>query len=234
VRDIPPERRSTNELYEQFRDAGERKARLDRKVRRRARLQQIPGPVLGAVLAFLLVGGGVAIGPEVFTSDTGATLTGRGGSGEVRQAPADRRLARAAVTDPRVAGARWGLLIYQDTQGQTCAAPGRLVGGEVGIVQGGRFSAYAQSPPGAQCGRPTQSSLLAWVRYYRIAEQKRSLLYGVADRTVTDLRIIGASTPVPIAPDGSFLVVGVGDHAFHGSTLRVTSGATTKDIKLHH
>jgi hypothetical protein len=232
VSDIPPERRSTHELYEQFRVAGARKARLDRQVRRRRRLQLIPGPVLGAVLGFLVVGGGFAVGTKVFTGDDGTTLPSGDAGTEVRQAPADRRLARATSADPRVAGARWGLLVYHDTAGATCAAPGRLVGERVGRVLGGRFTAYDQSPSGAQCGTPADDPLLIWTRYYPIGDSTRELVYGIADRTVSDVRLAGSGTAVPIAPDGTFLLVGVGDRPFAGRRLRVTRAGVVRDVTL--
>lgn len=230
--DIPPERRSTHELYEQFRVAGQRKARADRQVRTRRRLQLIPGPVLGAIMGFLVVGGGFAVGTKVFTSDDGGTLTGAGRRPEVQQAPADRRLARASIADPRVDGARWGLLVYRNTEGATCAAPGRLVGARVGRVLGGRFTAYGESPSGAQCGTPTDDPLLMWTRYYTIGDSMRELVYGIADRTVSDVRLAGSGEAVPIAPDGSFLLVGVGDRPFAGRKLRVTRNGVTRDVTL--
>jgi hypothetical protein len=232
VSDIPPDRRSTHELYEQFRQAGARKARLDRQVRRRRWVQHVPGPVLGAVAAFLVVGGGIAVGTKVFTGDDGATLSSRDASSEVRQAPADRRLARAATADPRVTGARWGLLSYQDTRGATCVIPGRLLGGRIGRISGGQFAAYGQSPPGAECGTPAGDPLLLWTRSYSMGDGTRELLYGIADRSVTTLRLLGSDATVPIAPDGTFLVVGVGEQAFKGRKLRVTRGGVTRDVTL--
>jgi hypothetical protein len=232
VSDIPPDRRSTHELYEQFRVAGQRKARLDRQVRRRRRLQQIPGPALGAILGFLVVGGGFAVGTRVFDGDDGSTLPRRDTPAEVQQAQADRRLARATTADPRVSGARWGLLVYQNTEGATCAAPGRLVGARVGRVLGGRFAAYGDSPSGAQCGRPTDDPLLMWTRYYTIGDSTRELVYGIADRTVTDVRLADSGEPVPIAPDGTFLLVGVGERPFAGRKLRVTRDGVARDVTL--
>ncbi|WP_027006351.1 hypothetical protein [Conexibacter woesei] len=230
--DIPPDRRSSHELYEQFRVAGARKARLDRQVQRRRRLQLIPGPVLGAVLGFLVVGGGFAVGTKVFTGDDGTTLTGRDGGAQVRQAPADRRLARASTEDPSVAGARWGLLTYQNTNGATCVVPGRLVGDRVGRVEDGRFAAYDASPPGAMCGVPAREPLLLWTRSMATGDGARAVLYGIADRSVTALRMTRGDAPVPIAPDGTFLVVGAGEQAFRGRTLRVTRGGVTRDVAL--
>lgn len=233
MNDIPPDRRSTHELYEQFRDAGQRKAKLDRAVRRRRWIQHVPGPVLGAVLAFLVVGSGIAVGTKVFDGDDGTTLHGdKGAPGSVQAAPADRRLARASVADPTVGGARWGLLIYQNTRGDTCVAAGRLVGNRVGRVSGGHFAAYAGSPPGAQCPTATHDPLMLMQKHYRIGDEVRTLVYGVADRTVTTLRLAGASGPIPIAPDGSFLIVGIGNHPFLNRHLRITRGTTTSDIRL--
>jgi hypothetical protein len=232
VSDIPPDRRSTHELYEQFRVAGQRKARLDRQVRRRRRLQQIPGPVLGAVLGFLVVGGGFAVGTKVFTSDDGTTIASRDAGRQVRQAPADRRLARATAADPRVEDARWGLLVYQNTAGATCVVPGRLVDAHIGRVQGGRFAAYGADPSGAMCGTTTREPLLLWTRSFAIGDATRTALYGIADRTVTDVRLADSGEAVPIAPDGTFLLVGVGDRPFAGRRLRVTRGGVARDITL--
>jgi hypothetical protein len=232
VSDIPPERRSTHELYEQFRVAGARKARLDRQVRRRRRLQLIPGPVLGAILGFLVVGGGFAVGTKVFTGDDGTTLAGHDGGAQVRQAPGDRRLARASTADPSASGARWGLLTYQNTDGATCMVPGRLVGERVGRVEDGRFAAYDASPPGAMCGVPARAPLLLWTRSFATGDGARAVLYGIADRSVTTLRMTRGDTPVPIAPDGTFVVVAAGAQAFRGRALRVTRGGVTRDLPL--
>lgn len=230
--DIPPDRRSTHELYEQFRVAGERKARLDRKVRTRRRLQMVPGPALGAILAFLVVGGGFAVGTKVFISDDDTTLTSRDGGTEVRQAPADRRLARATVADPGIAGARWGMLVYQGATGRTCVMPGRLVGGRIGRVVGGQFAAYGASPPGATCGEPATDPLLLWTRTYPMGDSRRGLVYGIADRTVTEMRLADSGEAVPIAPDGTFLLVGIGEQPFKGRKLRVTRDGVTRDVPL--
>ena len=71
-----------------------------------------------------------------------------------------------------------------------------------------------------------------WTRYYTIGDSTRQLVYGIADRTVSDVRLADSGEAVPIAPDGSFLLVGVGDRPFAGRKLRVTRDGVTRDVTL--
>jgi hypothetical protein len=235
VKHIPPDRRSTHELYEQFRAAGERKAKADRALRRRAWFAHVPGPALGAVLAFLVVGGGVAVGTKVFTADDDAPLKGEPRqSTSLQPAANDRRLAQAVVADPKVAGARWAMLVYPDGTGATCATAGRLIDGRVGRVVGGRFRAYPDHVSGAACSDVSADHATVTERYYSIADERRTLLFGVVDRTVTGLSVEheGTETPVAIAADGTYLAVGSGDGAFAGQRLKIVRGSAIKTIDL--
>ncbi|WCB92520.1 hypothetical protein DSM104299_01216 [Baekduia alba] len=233
MRDIPPDRRSTHELYEQFRQAGERRAKVERQVRRRTWIQHVPGPALGAVLAFLVVGGGIAVGTKVFVSDAPPlhhdSDPGRG----VTRAPADRRVAQATAADPAVAGARWGMRVFSNDTGATCAVAGRRVGGHVGRVANGQFRDYPDDVAN-NCADLAQAHVAAIVRGDTIDNAQRTLLFGMVDRTVTELAVgrDGDLQPIDVAPDGTYLMVADGANAFADHELRVTRGAERKTITL--
>ena len=233
MKDIPPDRRSTHELYEQFREAGARKARIQRQVRRRALLQHVPGPALGAVLAFLVVGGGIAVGTKVFVADD-APVVGDGDPGrDVGRSPGDQRVAQATAIDPVVGRARWGMRVYTNDQGASCAVAGRLVGARVGRVVDGRFHEYPDDVVNA-CNDLSTDHASVVKRPDAIDDQPRVLLFGVVDRTVTALAYgpPDAPAPLPVAADGSYLVLAAGTHPFAGQVLRVTRGTESKDISL--
>jgi hypothetical protein len=233
VSHIPPDRRSTHELYEQFREAGQRKAKAQRAARRRTWVSQVPGPALGAVLAFLVVGGGIAVGTKVFTSDE-APLKGDPSPGaDVRRAPGARQLAQAVVDDPSVAGARWGVRVYPNDRGDTCVTGGRYVDGRVGREVSGQFREYGTDVQGL-CTDLASEHASVVLRSYSVASEQRTLVYGVVDRTVRGVALgpRGNPKPVPVAPDGSYLVVGRGPEAFKGQELVIDQAGGKRAIPL--
>jgi hypothetical protein len=228
-----PEYKATRALEESFRRMGEERAAEMATERRQARRSRALGPAVGAGLAFLIVGGGVAVGTKVFTADNGSVGAGGRPPTQVQRAPGDRRLAQAAVTDPAQPSARWGLRLYTSAQGETCVVAGRVVAGRLGVVQSGQFTELRADAPGV-CGDLSPTHLLATTRAYAAPNGARSLLYGVGDRTVTALAVgrAGRFTNVPIAPDGSFVLVRTGVQAFRGMQLRVrrTGGTSVRQI----
>jgi hypothetical protein len=212
---------------------GEERAAEMAASRRRHRRVGAVGPAVGAGLAFLVVGGGLAIGTKVFTADNGSVGAGPRPPERVQRAPGDRRLAQASVVDPTETSAHWGLRLYTSAQGKTCVLAGRVVAGRLGIVQSGKFTELRANAPG-QCVDLSPSHLIATTRSYAARNGARSLFYGVGDRTVTALAVgrAGRFTNVPIAADGSFILVRPGVQAFRGMQLRVrrTGGTSVRQI----
>jgi hypothetical protein len=233
VSDIPPDRRSSHELYEQFRIAGERKARIERQVRRRTWVRYVPGPVVGALLAFLVVGSGIAVGTKVFTSDDAPIKHDSGVSTDAQRVPGDRRVADAVAVDPAARGARWGMRISINNKGATCAAAGRRFDDRVGRVIAGTFREYPDDVVNG-CADLSTAHVIVALRGDAVDTAHRTLLFGVVDRTVTGLAVVRANQdePVAIAPDGTYLVVRPSDRAFADTQLRITRGPTTKTITL--
>ncbi|HEY6758199.1 MAG TPA: hypothetical protein VI318_01870 [Baekduia sp.] len=237
--DIPPDRRSTHELYEQFRAAGVRKTRVQRQRQRRVAgsggwARHVPGPALGAIAAFLAVGGGLAVGTRVFVSDDGSAVRGDGSPGhDITRAPGDRRVAQATAVDPEVADARWGIRAYTNDQGATCLIAGRLLGGRVGRVVDGHFEEYPDDAVSV-CNDLSAEHIATVKRPDTIDNHARVLLFGLVDRTVTGLSYgpRDALKPLTVAPDGSYLVAGIGTHPFAGQVLQVSRGAATKEYLL--
>jgi hypothetical protein len=211
---------------------GEERAAEMAASRRRHRRVGTVGPAVGAGLAFLVVGGGLAIGTKVFIADNGSVGAGPRPPERVQRAPGDRRLAEASAADP-TEGGRWGLRLYTSAGGKTCVLAGRVVAGRLGLVQSGKFTELKGNAPGL-CGDLGGTHLVATGRSYAVTNGARTLFYGVADRTISEVAIgrAGRFESIPLAADGSFIVVKRGIQAFRGSALRVrgTSGTSVTQI----
>jgi hypothetical protein len=234
VTKVPPDRQSTHALYEELERAGRRMAAERRPARRRAPWRSgALAPALSALLAILVVGGGVAVGTKVFTADDDPLPSDSGAPADVRHAPSDAHVAQATSRDPVDARARWGLRLYPNGRGDTCVLAGRLQDGRLGRVLDGRFSELPAGAPGFCTDLEAEHAMVV-TRGATAGTGPRALLYGAVDRTVTGLSLgrPGAERPVTIAPDGTYLVVGVGAFAFRGQQLVIARGDDRRTVPL--
>jgi hypothetical protein len=233
VTKIPPEHTAAKSLENAFRVLGEERAR-SRRGRRRSLAST---RVVLATLTSVLVAGGVATGTKVFTSDGDALhpddpgLTGV--RGRVDPAPDGRRLALARAPDP-TDPQRWGLRMYKSASGFTCLTLGRVVDGRLGVIRGGQFKELPARSGGMCAALDTEHVVMA-VRMYADGgdSRRRTVVYGAVDRTVRAVRVVsihGRATPVPIAADGTFIVVRGGDEPFHLTRL-VIDGSGGRQVR---
>ena len=219
---IPPEHTAAKSLENAFRVLGEERAR-NRPGRRRA----FPTiRVVVAALTSVLVVGGVATGTKVFTGDGDAVrpddrgLTGV--EGRVKPALDYRQLALARARDP-TDPQPWGLRLFKSARGYTCVTLGRIVGGRLGVLRNGQFKELP-ARSGGMCASLDGDHVVMAVRdYYATSRGRhRNVVYGAVDRTVRTVHVVsaqGRTMPVPIAADGTFLVVRAGDRPFHLARL---------------
>lgn len=203
---IPEEHRAARDLYDSFVALGEERGREDspraRAAMRRWRLPRIFSVVPVALLTLVAA---AAAGGVLFDDDE-PVLRGDGGApAETRRAPNDAALAAARAVDP-AGGLAWGLRLYPNATGGRCAVVGRVEGRSLGVVRRGRFVRLAADAPGA-CGVPGAPMLIA--RRDSPQAPSRSVLYGFVDRSVDKMTLVNRTQrrSVPVASDGSFLVV---------------------------
>lgn len=183
------------------------------------------GPVIGAITAFGVVGGGVAISTGVFTGDGGSVGAGPQPPEETRHAPGDAYRGDAVAVDPMRPTLRWGIGVYPSQNGRdTCLLAGRVRGQGLSAEQNGRFSSLSNDAPGL-CGDLDERHAIFTTRSYFNATGDRALLYGLVDRTVTSLRLgpPGALKDLDVANDGTFIVVAKGPLGFRGQQFEITS-----------
>jgi hypothetical protein len=228
---IPPEHQAARGLEESFRRLGE-----ERSAARRRRKRPSPiARVLVTALAALLAVSAAAAGTKVFLNDGGSVAPESQPPGSLKRSPADRRLAQAKSADP-VERAPWGLRLYTGAGGKTCVLAGRLVGGRIGVLQGTTFTELPWSAPGV-CTDLNRVHVLVGSRRYGgvVAAGGRSLLYGVADRTVSGLALSTSPAvrrPIPIAADGTFIVALQGSDRLRHAQLLIDGPGGTREQAL--
>jgi hypothetical protein len=227
---IPPEHPAARSLEVAFRRLGEerspqRSSRRPRVVRRAS---------VAAVGAVLVVAAG-ATGTKVFLADGGSVGSAGRYPADWRPAPANRHLAQATVRDP-VDPIPWGMRVYTGSRGATCLLVGRVAGARLGIVQDGRFAELASGAPGT-CDDLGRRHAFFGLRDYgeRTATGGRTVLYGIADRTISTVTLTTPSAtprPLAIAPDGTFIMVLKGPNTLRHAqlVLRGTHGRTVRAL----
>jgi hypothetical protein len=228
VTKIPLEHTAARALEDSFRRLSEHAGRPRRQLVPRA-----PRVVVLALTALLLVAV-AATGTKVFLGDGGTLGSDADGlGGRLTPAPSYRQLAQAVAADP-VDHRAWGLRTFKSAGGETCLALGRIVGNRLGVVRVGQFRALPARTSGV-CGPLSRQHLVMSSRHYFDAAIAggRTVLYGIVDRTVTRLvlqRPAGASTPLAIAADGTFIVVRTGTAAFARDRL-VAEGSAGRQVR---
>jgi hypothetical protein len=230
-------------LEDTFREAGAKKdqerelheQRLGARQPVRAGLgRRALGPVVGTVAAFGVVGAGVAISTDFFAADGGSVGAGPKPPAETRHAPGDAYRGNAIAVDPSIPALRWGVGVYPSQNGRdTCLLAGRVRGQALGVEQDGRFTRLSKDAAGF-CDDIDVRHVIFTTRSYLNATGDRTLLYGLADRTVTSLRFgpPGALKALDVASDGTFIVVASGTNALRDQQFEVIGTTGTERYTL--
>jgi hypothetical protein len=222
---IPREHHAARDLEKAFRRIGEERAeRLDT-----ARRSRPFGRVLLGGLTVVALSAAAATGTKVFLADGGSLKPAPIVPERLKQAPSNRRLAQARTPDP-AGPIPWGVRAYTGSKGDSCILVGRLVGVRLGLVQDGRFIEYPYRATG-MCDDLPRKHVLATVRNYGDASIRggRSVLYGVTDRTIESLAVRTRTGlyRLPIAADGTFIMVFSGANRLRHAGLRITTARGT-------
>ncbi len=223
---LGPADRSLHDAFSRYGTEEAEKARSDRP---HPRQRHLAFGVVGALLV-LGGGGGLAVATGLLGGNDDPIKIDRN-PGSISEAPVDRRLAYASAPDP-VGGRPWGLRLYQDRENRTCVVVGQIEGGTVGRVDpDNSFHAFPGGTPGA-CGDLSLGPIIT-SRMYTIRRPPRTVLYGVVDRDVRALELVGPGQtrrPVKIArEDGTYIVVLRGGRALRGAALHFTFWTHAKD-----
>jgi hypothetical protein len=235
VTKIAPEHTAARALEDSFRALGEERARGQVKARRpwHGVSHGFPRVAVVAVTGLLLVAV-AATGTKVFLGDGGELPADSAGvKGRLAPAPAYRQLAQASARDP-LDHRPWGLRTFKSAAGDTCLALGRVVGTRLGVVRTGQFKELP-TRKGGVCGPlATQHLVMSSRDYFNAAiAGGRTVLYGIVDRSITRLSLqpeTGRSAAVPIAPDGTFVVVRTGTTAFAHDRL-IAAGPAGRQVR---
>lgn len=195
---------------------------------RRKRRRLAPRTALIASLGLLLTGTGGAIATKAFIAQNGSVNVEHDPGKGFTQSPADRRLGAAHAKDPNNPNT-WGIRIYYNTRGETCALTGILNNGRLGRLIDGKFKALPQGTTG-NCHN-MHDHILITTRTYTDTPQPRTILYGTVDRTITKLQLHTPNQPttnIPIAPDGTYLLPLTGHQPLTNATL--TTNTTTHNL----
>ncbi len=228
---IPTGHTAARALEDSLRTLGEQRARA----RRQPCLAVRSAPRVAVIaLTSLLVATVAATGTKVFLGDGGELPTDTAGAkGRLAPAPAYRQLAQATTRDP-IDHRPWGARTFKSAGGETCLALGRVVGTRLGVVRVGQFKELPTRKAGV-CGPLASQHLVMSSRGYfdSAIAGGRTVLYGIVDRSITELGLesaAGRRTAVPIAPDGTFIVVRTGTAAFAHDRL-VAEGSAGRQVR---
>lgn len=230
---IPPEHTAAKALEDSFRALGEQRARAQRR-----RPSWRPARVVLTALTSLVLVAGVATGTKVILGDGDALRSDDNGlnglGGRLEPAPAYRALAQASAPDP-VERQPWGMRTYRSAAGDSCMTAGRVAGGRLGAIRVGQFRELPTKASGI-CGRLDVHHYVMASRVYGASAIPggRTIVYGLVDRTVTDVAIVtadGRSSPVTIAADGTFMEVHKGTDPLHRAHL-VIDGSEGRRTQL--
>jgi hypothetical protein len=232
---IPLEHTAARALEDSFRALGEARVRERAHTRRPWRdvSRGLPRAAVAGLTGLLLVAV-AATGTKVFLGEGGELPADSAGvKGRLAPAPAYRQLAQATARDP-IDHRPWGLRTFKSAGGETCLALGRVVGTRLGVVHVGQFKELP-TRKGGVCGPlATQHVVMSSRDYFDSAiAGGRTVLYGIVDRSITRLSLkpaTGRSAAVPIAPDGTFVVVRTGTAAFAHDRL-VAAGSARRQMR---
>jgi hypothetical protein len=235
VTQIPPEHTAARALEDSFRTLGEERRRDQANVRQPwdSVSRGLPRAAVAALTGLLLIAV-AATGTKVFLGDGGELPSDSAGvKGRLAPAPAYRQLAQATARDP-IDHRPWGLRTFKSAGGGTCLALGRVVGTRLGVVRVGQFKELP-TRKGGVCGPLATQHLVMSSRAYSDSAIAggRTVLYGIVDRSITSLSLqpsTGRGAAVPIAPDGTFVVVRTGTTAFDGHRL-VAEGSAGRQVR---
>jgi hypothetical protein len=214
-----PPSTARDELRAQLMAAARREqARLDASPKRRKRRWRRRGFGVGVAI---LLGGAVAATATDLIS-TGEPVRDRGFSPPRFQPAQPGALDLVAKASDPARGA-WGVAIYSNAEGLSCAIAGQVRGNQLGVVRDGRFHPYAADSRGA-CGKLGRRSMIADTLTVRGAEP-RTILYGRARPGERTVIAEDAGTPkvAKTARGGGFIFVFKGEHSLADLRPRVGS-----------
>ncbi len=218
-------------FYRSLVDLGERTSALQtpQSPRRRRRLMRVVVLALLAVLAL----GSAAVATKVFLAHDDPVKTDQDPGKNIAQAPADRRFGAARAKDPHNS-TTWGIRLYYNNAGETCALVGAVDHQRLGQLQNGKFKPLPQRASG-ECHNMADHIFIAR-RTYTDTPEPRTILYGQADRTITALQLQthdGKHHNIPIAPDGSYILPLAGTNPLNNATLttQTPQHTTTHQLK---
>jgi hypothetical protein len=227
VRRIPRGMPATRHLRRELKAAAEQMVADERESLPRGRARRLP--TLGrlrtvVVTAFALLLLTVsARGVRDFVADVGPRGAGPRTPTVDQPVPPGLQPSLATARDPIERRYPWGVRAYASRHGN-CVLSGRLLGGQLGRLQDGKFAALGKTMVG-HCGSLPRSHIVLAVRDYYDLSGGRTVLYGITDRRVASLGLFtGAGAgrrAVNIADDNSFVTVRLGAQAFRGQTLRI-------------
>lgn len=110
--------------------------------------------------------------------------------------------------------ASWGVRIYRSETGLTCAEAGIRTDAAFGRLRNGKFAVSPEGQPTGLCADIQQSGgvLTGFSRQGEDVNATRSVLYGVAGKTVSQIYADGID--VPIGSRGGFVKAYDGEHGF--------------------
>jgi hypothetical protein len=159
-----------------------------------------------------------------FVADDGSRGSGPGAPKADQPLPPGLQPSLAVARDPIERRYPWGVRTYASRRGN-CILTGRLLGGQVGRLQDGKFAALGQTMVGF-CGSLRREHIVFTIRDYYKLSGGRTILYGITDRRIASLDLLTAGgaerRAVRIADDDSFVAVRLGAQAFRGQNLRIT------------
>jgi hypothetical protein len=215
-------------FYRSLVELGERTSALQSPHRRRHRLVRVVVLTLLAILALV----SAAVATKVFLAHDDPVKTDRDPGENIAQAPADRRFGAARAKDPHNS-TLWGVRLYYNDSGETCALVGAVDHGRLGQIQNGKFRPLPQRASG-ECHNMADHIFVAR-RTYTDTPEPRTILYGQADRTITALQLQthdGKHRNIPIAPDGSYILPLTGTNPLNNATLTTQTPQHTTTHKL--
>lgn len=229
-----PARAADAAFYRSLVELGERTNALQTPQAPRRRRRRLVRVVVLALLAVFALGG-AAVATKVFLAADDPVKTDQNPGKNIAQAPADRRLGAARAKDPHNS-TTWGIRLYYNNAGETCALVGTVNHGRLGQPQNGKFKPLPQGASG-ECHNMTDHIFIAR-RTYTDTPQPRTILYGQADRTITALGLQthdGKHRDIPIAPDGSYILPLAGTNPLNNATLttQTPQHTTTHQLKTN-
>lgn len=178
-----------------------------------------------AVIATVVLAGGVAVGATAVFNESGSPIEREPRGGDLTP-PVDPSVVAATRTPDPGGGVPWVLRVFTNARGQECLVLGRLNRGRFGQVQGGRFRPLPPASPGL-CDS-ARSELLAFLD--RRPDPRRTIVYGLTKGTAEVSIRLGRETRrvSPVALGAYLLVVASAERSVTVTTTVAGSSVTRR------